>query len=213
VLANGFLVSIFNFLLFQSSLLTWHCQLLSILVSFYRIAGFLSMGILNIITPGHAKAITVNSGYAKHHGGLCYLRYDDTNPSKEEQLYFDSILSSIRWLGVEPDKVTYSSDYFHQLYDLAVDLTYNRLHMLKSRFRAMLTSGTMSPFKQFLSHSSSTVLAHAVTVIRHFMEATSLSNTNSTKILELEDELSWSLHDIDVVAGRDEIEFYIVHQR
>jgi glutaminyl-tRNA synthetase len=80
------------------------------------------MGILTIITTGHAKAITVNFGYAKHHGGLCYLRYDDTNPSKEEQLYFDSILSSIRWLGVEPDKVTYSSDYFHRLYDLAVDL-------------------------------------------------------------------------------------------
>lgn len=58
--------------------------------------------------------------------------------------------------------------------------------------------------KQLLSHSSVTVLMHAVACVRHFLEATSLSNTNSTKILELEDELSSSLH--DAVAGRDEIE-------
>jgi len=58
--------------------------------------------------------------------------------------------------------------------------------------------------KQFLSHSSPTVMTHAVAAIHHFLEATSLSNTNSTKILELEDELSTSLRDI--VAGREEIE-------
>ncbi|KAG5728111.1 Cohesin subunit psc3 [Termitomyces sp. T112] len=58
--------------------------------------------------------------------------------------------------------------------------------------------------KQFLSHSSLNVLTHAIAAIRHFMDATSLSNTNSTKILELEDELSTSLR--DTVAGRDEIE-------
>ena len=58
--------------------------------------------------------------------------------------------------------------------------------------------------KQFLSHSSLTVLKHAVVTICHFLSATSLTNTNSTKILELEDELSSSLR--DAVAGRDEIE-------
>ncbi|KAF9076844.1 tRNA synthetases class I, catalytic domain-containing protein [Rhodocollybia butyracea] len=71
---------------------------------------------------GHSKAIFVNFGYAAFHGGKCYLRYDDTNPEKEEQRYFDSILETIRWLGYEPWKVTYSSDYFDQLYELAVEL-------------------------------------------------------------------------------------------
>ncbi|KAJ7141666.1 tRNA synthetases class I, catalytic domain-containing protein [Mycena crocata] len=71
---------------------------------------------------GHAKAIAVNFGYAKYHGGRCFLRYDDTNPSKEEQLYFDNILITIRWLGFEPDKVTYSSDYFDALFHKAIEL-------------------------------------------------------------------------------------------
>ncbi|KZT53301.1 putative glutamine-tRNA ligase [Calocera cornea HHB12733] len=71
---------------------------------------------------GHSKAIFVNFGYAAHHGGRCYLRYDDTNPEAEEQQYFDSILAMVRWLGYEPWKITYSSDYFQKLYDLAVEL-------------------------------------------------------------------------------------------
>ena len=72
---------------------------------------------------GHSKAIFVNFGYAAHHdGGRCYLRYDDTNPEAEEERYFDSILEVVRWLGYEPWKVTYSSDYFDQLYALAVEL-------------------------------------------------------------------------------------------
>ncbi|KAJ7097629.1 hypothetical protein C8R44DRAFT_835003 [Mycena epipterygia] len=70
----------------------------------------------------HAKAIVVYFGDAKYHGGLCYLRYDDTNPSKEEQLFFDNILTVIRWLGIEPDKVIYSSDYFDILFNKAVEL-------------------------------------------------------------------------------------------
>lgn len=71
---------------------------------------------------GHSKAIFVNFGYAAHHNGKCYLRYDDTNPEKEEGKYFDSILEMVRWLGFEPWKITYSSDYFSELYDLAVEL-------------------------------------------------------------------------------------------
>lgn len=71
---------------------------------------------------GHSKAIFVNFGYAAHHGGKCYLRFDDTNPEKEEARYFESIIEVVRWLGFEPWKITYSSDYFDQLYDLAIEL-------------------------------------------------------------------------------------------
>jgi glutaminyl-tRNA synthetase len=71
---------------------------------------------------GHSKAIFINFGYAAHHGGRCYLRYDDTNPEAEEAAYFESILEIVRWLGFEPWKITYSSDYFDELYDLAVKL-------------------------------------------------------------------------------------------
>ena len=71
---------------------------------------------------GHSKAIFVNFGYAAHHGGKTYLRYDDTNPEAEEAEYFEKILEMVRWLGYEPWKITYSSDYFDQLYELAVEL-------------------------------------------------------------------------------------------
>ncbi|KAG2156227.1 tRNA synthetases class I, catalytic domain-containing protein [Suillus clintonianus] len=71
---------------------------------------------------GHSKAIFVNFGYAAHHGGKCYLRFDDTNPEKEEARYFESIIEVVRWLGFEPWKITYSSDYFDQLYELAIEL-------------------------------------------------------------------------------------------
>jgi glutamyl/glutaminyl-tRNA synthetase len=64
----------------------------------------------------------VNFGYAAHHGGYCYLRYDDTNPEAEEARYFESILESVRWLGFEPYEITYSSDYFDRLYELALEL-------------------------------------------------------------------------------------------
>lgn len=71
---------------------------------------------------GHAKAINVSFGYARAHNGVTYLRYDDTNPEAEEEKYFTSILETVKWLGFEPFKITYSSDYFQQLFDLAVRL-------------------------------------------------------------------------------------------
>ncbi|KAK7748674.1 Glutaminyl-tRNA synthetase [Cytospora paraplurivora] len=71
---------------------------------------------------GHAKAIAVNFGFARHHGGQCYLRYDDTNPEAEEEIYFQAILDTIQWLGFQPYKITYSSDNFQKLYDLAEKL-------------------------------------------------------------------------------------------
>eukprot|EP00835_Amoeboradix_gromovi_P005462 NODE_515_length_7357_cov_0.487875.p1 type:complete len:762 gc:universal NODE_515_length_7357_cov_0.487875:6378-4093(-) len=71
---------------------------------------------------GHAKAININFGYAKVHDGICYLRYDDTNPEAEEQVYIDGILQMVKWLGFNPFKITHSSDNFDALYELAVKL-------------------------------------------------------------------------------------------
>uniref|UniRef100_A0A4W6EQX0 Glutamine--tRNA ligase n=1 Tax=Lates calcarifer TaxID=8187 RepID=A0A4W6EQX0_LATCA len=76
-------------------------------------------GILHI---GHAKAINFNFGYAKANNGICFLRYDDTNPEKEEEKYFTAIKDMVEWLGYKPYAVTHASDNFQQLYDLAVDL-------------------------------------------------------------------------------------------
>nr|AAH49420.1 Glutaminyl-tRNA synthetase [Danio rerio] len=76
-------------------------------------------GILHI---GHAKAINFNFGFAKANNGICFLRYDDTNPEKEEEKYFTAIKDMVEWLGYEPYAVTHASDNFQRLYNLAVDL-------------------------------------------------------------------------------------------
>ncbi|KAL2315600.1 putative glutamine--tRNA ligase [Schizosaccharomyces pombe] len=71
---------------------------------------------------GHSKAIAVNFGFARYHNGVCYLRFDDTNPEAEEERYFESIKDLVAWLGFQPYKITYSSDYFDKLYELAEEL-------------------------------------------------------------------------------------------
>ncbi|MCI0697753.1 glutamine--tRNA ligase/YqeY domain fusion protein [candidate division KSB1 bacterium] len=72
---------------------------------------------------GHAKAICLDFGMAKEYGGRCHLRFDDTNPTKEEQEYVDSIMEDVRWLGFDWGKHLYfASDYFDRLYDYAVQL-------------------------------------------------------------------------------------------
>jgi len=72
---------------------------------------------------GHAKSICLNFGLAQQYGGLCNLRFDDTNPTKEEQEYIDSIKRDVRWLGFDwEDREYYASDYFEQLYEFAVKL-------------------------------------------------------------------------------------------
>ena len=72
---------------------------------------------------GHAKSICLNFGIAAQYKGLCNLRFDDTNPTKEEQEYVDSILASVRWLGFDwQDRLYYASDYFDQMHDYAVQL-------------------------------------------------------------------------------------------
>ena len=72
---------------------------------------------------GHAKAICIDFGIAEEFGGLCNLRFDDTNPVKEEVEYVDSIKEDIRWLGFDwDDREFYASDYFEQLYEYAIKL-------------------------------------------------------------------------------------------
>jgi glutaminyl-tRNA synthetase len=71
---------------------------------------------------GHAKAICIDFGLADQFGGKTNLRFDDTNPSKEEQEYVDSIQADVRWLGFDWDRLCYASDYFPQLYDWALKL-------------------------------------------------------------------------------------------
>ncbi len=72
---------------------------------------------------GHAKSICLNFGLAADHGGLCNLRFDDTNPIKEEAEYVEAIKEDVRWLGFDwEDREYYASDYFGQLYEWAVEL-------------------------------------------------------------------------------------------
>lgn len=71
---------------------------------------------------GHAKSICLNFGLAKKYGGKCNLRFDDTNPVKEDVEYVDSIMNDVRWLGFEWNSVHYASDYFEELYNWAVEL-------------------------------------------------------------------------------------------
>ncbi len=72
---------------------------------------------------GHAKSICLNFGIAGEYGGLCNLRFDDTNPTKEDQEYIDAIKEDVRWLGFDwQDREYYASDYFEQLYQWAIEL-------------------------------------------------------------------------------------------
>ena len=72
---------------------------------------------------GHAKSICLNFGIAEQYGGSCNLRFDDTNPAKEEQEYIDAITEDVHWLGYDWDsRLFYASDYFDQLYEMAIEL-------------------------------------------------------------------------------------------
>ena len=75
---------------------------------------------------GHAKSICLNFGLAQQYGGMCNLRFDDTNPVKEDVEYVDSIQADVKWLGFSWDKrMYYASDYFEKLYEFAVQLIKN----------------------------------------------------------------------------------------
>ena len=71
---------------------------------------------------GHAKAICLDFGIARNYNGICNLRFDDTNPVKEDVEYVDSIQEDIKWLGYNWSNIYYASDYFQQLWDLAIEL-------------------------------------------------------------------------------------------
>ena len=71
---------------------------------------------------GHAKAICMDFGVAQKYGGVCNLRFDDTNPVKEDTEYVDSIMEDIQWLGFQWKNIYYASDYFQHLWDFAVEL-------------------------------------------------------------------------------------------
>ena len=104
---------------------------------------------------GHAKAISVDFGVATQYGGQCNLRFDDTNPAKEEQEYVDNIMADIRWLGYQWDGLYFASDYFEQLYGYALDLINKGLAYVcdlsaeqMREYRGTLTEpGKDSPFR------------------------------------------------------------------
>src|SRR5437899_2863531 len=103
---------------------------------------------------GHAKSICLNFGTAQKYGGKCNHRFDDTNPTKEEQEYVDSIMNDVRWLGFQWDGLYYASDYFEQLYEWAIvliqkgkayvcDLTTEEV----AKYRGGLKGGKDSPYR------------------------------------------------------------------
>ena len=81
---------------------------------------------------GHAKSICLNFGVAREFGGTCNLRFDDTNPTKEEVEYVEAIEDDVRWLGFEWDELHFASDYFEQLYEYAVHLVRHGLAYVDS---------------------------------------------------------------------------------
>ena len=94
---------------------------------------------------GHAKSICLNFGLAQKYGGKTNLRYDDTNPTKEDTEYVDSIKEDIQWLGFQWDKELYASDYFDQLYEWAEDLIKRGLAYVddQTQEEIRLTRGTV----------------------------------------------------------------------
>ena len=90
---------------------------------------------------GHAKSICLNFGIARDYGGVCHLRFDDTNPTKEETEYVDAIQADIRWLGFDwKEKLFFASDYFEKLYQIAV-------HLIR-RGKAFVDSSTLEEIRE-----------------------------------------------------------------
>ena len=90
---------------------------------------------------GHAKSICINFGLAQKYGGKTNLRFDDTNPTKEDTEYVDSIKEDIQWLGFQWDKERYASDYFDQLYEWAEDLIKRGLAYVDDQTQEEISKG------------------------------------------------------------------------
>ena len=90
---------------------------------------------------GHAKSICLNFGLAEKYGGKCNLRFDDTNPVKEDTEYVDSIQDDVRWLGFQWDSIHYASDYFDQLYDWACELIRKGLAYVDDQTQEQIREG------------------------------------------------------------------------
>lgn len=101
---------------------------------------------------GHAKAMRFSFTAAENAGGSCYLRYDDTNPEKETKEYIDNIKENVNWLGYSPWKITYASDYFEDLYNLAVELIKRGkafvCHQPKSQMKEYREKMMDSPYRE-----------------------------------------------------------------
>ena len=104
---------------------------------------------------GHAKAICMDFGIARNYNGVCNLRFDDTNPVKEDVEYVDSIMEDIKWLGYQWGNVYYASDYFQQLWDFAIELINRGLAYVDEQSAEEIAKqkgsptvpGTESPFR------------------------------------------------------------------
>jgi glutaminyl-tRNA synthetase len=114
---------------------------------------------------GHAKAMYFDFGVARLNKGETYLRFDDTNPTAEKQEYIDSIKDSCKWLGHEPTKITYSSDYFDRLYELAIQL---------------IKSGGA-----YVCHQTKTETARSRSLLREFQEKCAKSGVENRYEVEL----------------------------
>ena len=89
---------------------------------------------------GHAKAICLDFGIAEKHGGVCNLRFDDTNPTKEDVEYVEAIKEDIQWLGYQWGNEYYASDYFQQLWDFAIRLIQEGKAYIDEQFRTDCTA-------------------------------------------------------------------------
>ena len=105
---------------------------------------------------GHAKSICINFGLAEEYGGKCNLRFDDTNPVKEEEEYVNSIIDDVRWLGFDwENRLLFASDYFQQLHDFAVEIIKKNkafvcdltAEEIRSQRGTLTEPGVKSPFR------------------------------------------------------------------